>query len=214
MLIDIHTHNPVPAGVRGIRNLYRHFDQVEEPGFFSIGLHPWHVTETGWKEAYKNLQQWCHHRHVVAIGECGLDKVCGTSFSLQQEVFKQQVQLAKELNKPLLVHCVKAYQEVLQLLQEQTLSVPVVFHGFNKSTELGLELVKKGYYLSFGKKLLQSTRLRQLLLQIPSSSFFLETDDAALSIAEVYQITAATLQIQEKALSLQLAENVARVFGI
>lgn len=214
MYINIHTHNPLTEGVRGIRNLYRQFELVQEEGFFSAGLHPWFLSESGWEKEFEKLQISSKHPHVVAIGECGLDKVCSTPFGLQQQVFAKQIELANELKKPLIIHCVKAFQEVTELLKRHHTQVPVIFHGFNKGGPLALQLVKQGYYLSFGKQLLRSPHLQQLLPELPSTHIFLETDDADVSIQELYKQAALSLQIQEKALSLQLAENANRVFGI
>ena len=70
---------------------------------------------------------------VLAIGECGLDKACDTNFKLQQQVFTTQVNWANEIKKPLIIHCVRAYGEVLSLLQKNNNKVPVIFHGFNKN---------------------------------------------------------------------------------
>ena len=214
MLINIHTHNPIPEGVRGIRNLYRNFEAVHEDGFFSAGLHPWYLSESGWEKEIKELQRNSTHPHVVAIGECGLDKLCSTPLGLQQLVFSKQIELANTINKPLLIHCVKAFQEVVQVLSQHNIKIPVVFHGFNKGNILALQLVNQGYYLSFGKHLLTSPRLQQLLPQLPPTHFFLETDDADIPIQELYKQAARSLQIEENTLSLQLAETAKRVFGI
>lgn len=70
---------------------------------------------------------------LVAIGECGLDKVCKTDFVLQQEVFAAHIILANKLKKPLVLHCVKAYDEIIKMLSLHKNLVHVIFHGFNKN---------------------------------------------------------------------------------
>lgn len=160
----------------------------------------------------EELNNYCNNKNVLAIGECGLDKVCSTDFTLQQNAFTQQIIAAARVNKPLIIHCVKALEEVQFLLQQQKVKVPVIFHGFNKSRELALQLVDKGYYLSFGKAL-QLPAMQQVLASVPLQQFFLETDDAEMPIDNIYAVAAKALQIDINTLSLQLRKNVAAVFG-
>jgi TatD DNase family protein len=158
------------------------------------------------------LEKFSPLQHVLAIGECGLDKICSISFELQQKVFSAQIELANTINKPLIIHCVRAYEEVQQLLQQHRNKVPVIFHGFNKNELLAKQLVDKGFYLSFGKSL-QQTVLQQLIKNIPAVKMFFETDDADIDIAAVYAIAAGALQIDINSLSLQIQKNAAAVFG-
>jgi len=208
--INIHTHHPPQANELAIQNLYKDFEQVELNGFYSIGLHPWYIT-AHWEKEFEQLKHYASHPHVKAIGECGLDKVCSTDFTLQQQVFEQQIQLANAVKKPLILHCVKAYEEVLQQLKQAT--VPVVFHGFNKSKELALQIINAGHYLSFGKAL-QQPHLQEVLQALPVEKIFLETDDADLSIASIYKLAAKVFSIDELSLSLQLYKNSQHFFPL
>jgi TatD DNase family protein len=182
---------------------------VQEPGLYSIGLHPWYVPAQ-WQQAFEEVKKWSVHEHVVAIGECGLDKLCQTKFEMQQQVFEQHIAWANSLRKPLIIHCVKAFGETLIALKK--CEVPVIFHGFNKNRELALQIIRAGHYLSFGKALVQP-RLQQLVQSIPLERMFLETDDADISIQQVYQMAAAAYNIAELSLSLQLRQNVKTVFN-
>lgn len=186
---------------------------MPETGYCSAGLHPWYITDAAWKQELALLTAVSNQKNIVAIGECGLDKICSTDFVLQQTVFAAQVQLANTVNKPLIIHCVKAYDEVLQLLQQRQNKVPVIFHGFNKSKELAMQLISRGYYLSFGRAL-EQLHLQSVLAALPVEKIFLETDDAAISIENSYNLAAAALQIDVNAFSLQLQKNAALVFGI
>lgn len=210
MIIDIHTHNNTASGYRAIHNRYEGFGAIPANGFFSAGLHPWYIDADGWQEQFRLLEQALHHNNVVAVGECGLDKICKTDFALQQLVFIKQVELANSLQKPLVIHCVKAYDAVLTILQQAR--VPVIFHGFNKNAVLAKQLISKGYYLSFGRALEQQ-RIRELLRQLPLEKIFLETDDAPVDIAAIYTLAAGALEIDINTLSLQLQKNAAGVFG-
>jgi TatD DNase family protein len=213
LYINIHTHHTKPVeGVISIGNLYKDFDSVENDSFYSVGLHPWYVTEETWKDQFAAVKEKSLLKNVVAIGEAGLDKVTETDFELQQTVFSKHIQLANEVQKPLIVHCVRAHAEVIALLKQTPVQVPVIFHGFNKSVELARQLVALGYYLSFGKGL-EKQGLQEVMAALPRAKIFLETDNSTASIEEIYAHAAAAFQIDEDSLSLQLQKNAATVFG-
>jgi TatD DNase family protein len=207
--INIHTHHPPQPNEWAIQNLYNNFERVHEAGNYSIGLHPWYIAEN-WKDEFAIIQQLSTQKNVKAIGECGLDRLAETDFTLQQEVFAQQIEWANQINKPLIIHCVKAYDEVLQQLKQS--KVPAVFHGFNKSEQLANQILKAGHYISFGKVLLQE-HLQKVAATLPLQKLFFETDDAALPIQTIYEHAAKVFSIDEDSLSLQLQENAAKVFN-
>jgi TatD DNase family protein len=205
LFVNIHTHQ-VSEGGTVIQSLFERFELVQQNGLYSIGLHPCYLSKAGFNE----LLQWAAHEQVVAVGECGLDKICNTDVELQQQLFAKQIQLANELNKPLIIHCVKAWDEVLKLLQQCT--VPVVFHGFNKSKELALQLIAKGYYISFGKAL-QQERVQKVIAAIPAERILLETDIAELPIKTIYELAVRAIGADEDVFNLQIRNNVTKVFG-
>mgnify|MGYP006194536699 CR=1 FL=1 len=151
-------------------------------------------------------------RAVLAIGEAGLDKVCETDMELQKKIFAAHIQWANEIRKPLIVHCVRAHAEVMQMLKQLDNKMPVIFHGFTKSKELALQLTAHGYYLSFGKAI-EKSATAEILAALPIEQIFLETDKSEISIQQLYSLTASAFQIQEDSLSLQLYKNAATVFG-
>lgn len=205
MLINIHTHQRLTSSVC-ILSLYEQFERSKEQGFYSIGLHPCYLS----KSSLDDVKQWAIYEQVLAIGECGLDKVCSTDFALQQQLFYRQVLLANELQKPLIIHCVRAFDELLHIVKHAT--VPVVFHGFNKSKELAMQITGKGYYLSFGKALKQE-KMKEVLRSVPLQQVFLETDMVELNIEHIYELASTALAIELNSLSLQLQKNAVTVFG-
>lgn len=213
MFINIHSHLPAGPHEWAVQNLYRHFEQVAVPGNYSIGLHPWYLNEKTVISDLAELKKWSVHPTVLGIGECGLDRVCGTDFHLQKDIFLKQVQWANELQNPLIIHCVKAHEDVLQLLSKNHSKVPVIFHGYNKNKELALKIISNGYYVSFGKDL-QHERLREVMAALPAEKIFLETDDSETGIEKIYSLAADALQITGDSLSLQLQKNAAAVFGV
>jgi TatD DNase family protein len=213
LYINIHSHNPpINNSHFVIQNLYNNFETVEEKGFYSIGIHPWYVDEENWQKQISTLQAHGLHKSVLALGECGLDKLCNTAFSLQEKVFVAQILWANKIKKPLIIHCVKAYAEVQQLLKECKNKVSVIFHGYNKNEMLAKELIGKGYYLSFGKAL-QNVSSQDVLSTLPMEQLFLETDDGDISIEAVYSLAAAGLKIDLNTLILQITNNAKVVFG-
>lgn len=208
--LDIHTHKKTSAGLN-IINCSGNFSQLPTSGFYSAGIHPWYIsTET--ENEFNELAQISKQTNVLAIGECGLDKVCNTDFTLQQTYFIKQIQLANTLQKPLIIHCVKAFNETFQLLQHHRAQVPVIFHGFAKNSTLAKQLINKGYFLSFGKHLLTASGAKTFKT-IPVEHIFLETDDSTIEIETIYKIAASIKNIDIKTLTQQITKNAQRVFG-
>jgi TatD DNase family protein len=205
MYINIHTHSLL-AGHLSIVSLYEKFEQSKQPGFYSIGLHPLYLD----RALFEDVKQWAVYERILAIGECGLDKLSSFPLELQQQEFYKQVLLANELNKPLIIHCVRAFDEVVAVLKHAR--VPVIFHGFNKSRELAKQLIDKGYYLSLGK-VLEQERSKELVSVIPVTQLFLETDNNDIRIETIYQLAADAYNVELNSLSLQLQKNAITVFG-
>ena len=208
--LDIHTHKKTSAGI-SIINCSGNFSQLPTSGFYSTGIHPWYInTET--ESEFNKLSQISKQTNVLAIGECGLDKICDTNFTLQQTYFIKQIQLANSLQKPLIIHCVKAFNETLQLLQQQKAQESVIFHGFAKNSTLAKQLVNKGYYLSFGKHLLTDSGAITFKT-IPLEHIFLETDDSTIDIEIIYKTAASIKNIDITTLTQQITKNAQRIFG-
>ncbi len=213
LLINIHTHHHALNNNQWvIQNLQDDSDEVENTGNYSIGLHPWYVNENTWISDFEAIKKLVHNNYVIAIGECGLDKNCTTNFALQTEVFSAHIILANEINKPLILHCVNAFEEVKALLRINKNNVPVIFHGFNKKETIALALIKEGFYLSFGKAILKEN-IQQTLRKIPLEKMFFETDDDSITIEEIYEEAAKVLLIDSKLLQLQIKKKAIKLFG-
>jgi len=208
--IDIHTHKPTADNTIAVESRHERFDNLEENGIYSLGIHPWFISNPPLQ--LKQLKYYGSVPGVIAIGECGLDRVCTADFSLQQQVFRQQILLANEIKKPLIIHCVRAFPETLGLLKEA--EVPVIFHGFNKKQAVADMLLQNGYYLSFGKSLLQEhSFIAGVFASTPPELFFLETDNSADTIATIYKAAAKIRKTSEDDIILQIQNNFKKVFG-
>lgn len=191
--LDLHTHqqqnNP---GTRQILSLSltggMHSIPPGNPDV-SIGLHPWFATLENFAADYSILAKLAGEEQVKMIGECGLDRMKGAPVEEQLIMLRKQILLAAEVNKPAILHCVKCFDELMALQKSLKPTVPLIVHGFNKHEELGQQLMDKGFYLSFGKAILNASSGAAKLLK-NSSVFFLETDDADCGITEIYQAAA------------------------
>jgi TatD DNase family protein len=196
-----------------IVNAAEDFEMLNAQVNYSAGLHPWFLKENSAEIEFESLKRVCKQDHVLAIGECGLDKVCETPLALQEEYFAKQIDLANEIRKPIIIHCVRAYDEVLSLLKDKMNSVPVVFHGYNRNMNIARNILDHGHYLSFGKHLLKSDDVRAVFQSVPVEKIFLETDDSAERIEDIYTVAATLHGITGKDLEDRVATNVINVFG-
>jgi TatD DNase family protein len=152
-------------------------DQSER--LFSAGLHPWYIG-VDWEEQLRILGEIAGKKRVMLIGEAGLDKLCKTDFALQQTVFLRQIELAEEVQKPLIIHCVKAWPELIAIRKKVLPSVPWIIHGFRGKPELARQLLELDFYLSYGEKFnAESVRIT------PLDRLCTETDESRLSIEEI-----------------------------
>ncbi|WP_454980514.1 TatD family hydrolase [Capnocytophaga haemolytica] len=181
--LDVHSHKQhSDAGMLVIRNQYPLSCEVEEP--FSVGIHPWYCED--WQEQLRALHFVVRHPNCFAIGECGLDRVCNTDFALQMQIFKEQIVLSERLELPLIIHCVRAYSEIVSVKKQIQPKQLWVLHGFHKNEAVARLLTQNGIVLSFGKALLCSEKVQKVFTSLEEGSYFFETDDAAFSVKEIY----------------------------
>ena len=210
--LNIHTHQALTVTNEvAIGNRHDHFDSPKDR-LMSCGLHPWYLDERTVEVEWTKLQSVAISNEVVAIGECGLDKVCKTDWEMQVHWFEQQVVLANAIQKPLIIHCVRAYDEVLQVLTKTKNKMPVIFHGFNKKESRAKQLVDQGFYLSFGAHL-EKKEIQQIVKVIRTDRFFLENDQSDLSIAHVYSLAAKAKGCRVEKIIEQTWVNARTVLG-
>ena len=191
--LDIHTHQTaVKPGVISIESLSLTNDiflAMPKKKPISIGLHPWFASIEKLELQMKYLSVLARQDNVKLIGECGLDSLKGEKIENQILILEQQIALAEALNKPLILHCVKSFSELINLKEKLKVKVPMIIHGFNKNEELGKQLLKNGFLLSFGAAVLkENTGAAKLIKEL--DYFFLETDDSQITIQEIYHAVA------------------------
>lgn len=180
--------------------------------FYSIGIHPWHITESEIDLELKIIEEKLQTENCLAIGECGLDKRIEIPLELQILVFEKQLALAEKYNKPVVIHCVAAFQEVTAIKKKLKISVPMIIHGFSKNKQLAEQLIKDGFYISFGKYLLRNPDLKTVFQNIPNDRFFLETDTIEENIQQVYDLASEYKNITIKELQGIISSNFKSVF--
>lgn len=204
---NIHTHVSVHPESE-IRSLAPEELSTDNRSFYvSVGIHPWTLTEENANIQWKALRESIKDKRIVAIGECGLDKLKGPFMELQTAVFKQEAALAEDSSLPLIIHCVKAFNELIQLKKEISPCQPWIIHGFRGKLPLALDCIRHGFYLSIGSHFQENT-----LKAIPLDRLFIETDESEESIGSIYQGIAETKGISQQELLEAINKNVREVF--
>ena len=131
---------------------------------------------------------------------------------LQTSVFKQQLELVKQTDKPIILHCVAAYDEIIAIKKELKVENPMIIHGFSKNEQVANSLLKNGFYLSFGKYLLRNPELEKVFKFAPENRILLETDTIEESIYEVYEKGAFIKGILVEEMKAIVFRNYASIF--
>jgi TatD DNase family protein len=212
--INLHTHLfSDRADILEIVNQYPQEFDASIP-HYSIGIHPWYIVEARIDADLAIIESKMELENCLAIGECGLDKRVEIPFDLQINVFERQLILAEKYKKPVIIHCVAAFQEAIEIKNRLKISVPMIIHGFSKNIETAQQLLNNGFYLSFGKYLLRNPELEAVFKAIPGHRFFLETDTIEEGIREVYQLAAKYKNIELEAMQNQVQHNFESIFTI
>ena len=209
--INIHSHSENSSSTT-IVNCFP--DEIETSlanmphQYYSVGLHPWHI-KSDYKKELETIVSFASNSQVLAIGETGLDKLCDTPFELQQKVFIQQAKIAESVQKPLIIHCVKAYSEIIQLQKELNPTTPWILHGYRGNKQITQQLLSHNFCFSLGKGV---SILEESIKLIPLEKIFLETDDSDFPIDNTYTTIAQMLDIDVSLLVHALNINFEQVF--
>ncbi|MCG8749824.1 TatD family hydrolase [Tenacibaculum finnmarkense] len=209
IFINIHTHTNSDENF-SILNCYPNSTDFNTP--FSIGIHPWFINKNTIEDELIFIKKKLLHKNCYAIGECGLDRLSEVNYTLQIAVFKEQINLSEEFKKPLIIHCVRSFQEIIQIKKELKPRQKWLIHGFHKNNQIATDLIKNGCFLSFGKALLYSEKLQEVFFTIPLDKIFLETDDAKIDIATVYEKASRIKNTSVKKIQENIHQNFNTLF--
>ena len=208
---DAHAHGPIPPDEKVFRlwNVREPDAAVPDGIFFSAGIHPW---DAGKYElaAYKSLFE---SPHCLAVGECGLDRTAEPPLPLQMKVFEAQSAEAARLNKPLVIHCVRCFSELLRLKSERGGGVPAwVIHGFRGTKRKAFDLLDAGCVLSFGAGLLRDAGNMDWFAEVPLDRILLETDESPELFGQIVTEAAAMHLLPPSELAAAVRANFERIF--
>ncbi len=188
--INIHTHRPAGHGIE----------------LRTAGIHPWEADRI---PAAPLLPPGSG---VQAVGETGLDFAKGAPREAQYAAFRAQLQLARQYGLPVVIHCVRAFNEVMRELAACPPRA-AIFHGFIGSPEQARQAIAAGHYLSFGERTFRSPKTVEAMRATPLERLFLETDDSPTPIEEIYRRAAELLGVPEARLQEATLANYKKIFG-
>lgn len=198
--------------------------------YCALGIHPTEA-QNAVDDDFERIIELATDKKVIAIGECGLDYYWDKTYIKEQKsVFLKQIELAKKLNKTLIVHDREAHKDTFDMLAENTNSeIPVVMHCFSGSLEFALESVKKGFYIALGGVVTfkNAKKAHEIAINLPLESLLLETDAPYLTpvpfrgkrnepayVKYVAQEIAKLRGISFEEVAQITSENARKAFGI
>lgn len=206
--INIHTHLPSEDGVISIFNAGIDPVAFQNHKFISIGIHPWYIREMNIESALQFTRENADSEQVLAIGECGLDALTDIPMAEQERIFTEQIKIAQQFKKPLIIHCVKAFDELIRIKKEHKIKVPMIVHGFNNNEQIAQRLISNGFLISFGKGLMnENSNAQKVIAGIDNTKFFLETDDGNSSIKSIFEKASQLKNIDPEELKKQMMQN-------
>lgn len=203
-ILDFHTHRLDAEGAL-ISVDPRQFDPL--PGrCYSVGFHPWHDVDRLTAGDWALLERCAQHPQVLAIGETGMDTLRGCDLDIQADAFLRHLQLAHALGKPVIAHCVRAAQRLLDVRRHAGLTdVTLAIHGMRANERVARLLLDGGCYLSFGYRFNPVT-----LAATPLDRLLIETDDNPTPIGDVATAVAKALQMPTQQLQDLVTANAHR----
>ena len=214
MLIDFHTHKLRNKNQKDIEEIISiHPTKDTEKIFYTIGYHPWWTKEALSIDELNILKDsYLHDPKCMAIGEFGLDKLQGPPLENQLKIVEQQLILAQQLQAPVIIHCVRQYDYLTKLKQQYDIPAWII-HGYYRNKTLALQLIDKGFYLSFCCHENAPKSFLEAVKEIPLDKMFLETDSyPEVDIKMVYEFTASLKNIHIEDLKNQILKNIKTVF--
>lgn len=211
--INLHTHKfSNLSDVIEVVNQYPWEFDASIPNY-SIGIHPWYIDENRLENDLEIIKEKLQLSECLALGECGLDKRIEIPMELQISVFKKQLEIVKLTNKPVVLHCVAAFDELIAIKKELKISNPMLIHGFSKNDQVAKSLLNNGFYLSFGKYLLRNPDLEKVFTFAPENRILLETDTIEETIYEVYEKAASIKGISIEDMKTIVFTNFSKIFN-
>jgi len=212
--IDIHVHGGTPSsGIFILESLMAHESKIPAAiagVAFTYGIHPWFLNESNYKQLIISVESLISHPDIIAIGEAGFDRLRGPSPELQRRAFEDQIIISEKIRKPVVVHCVRAWDELLAVHKKLKPEMSWLIHGYRGNVKLATQLISKGMYLSFWFDFVLRPGSGDLLRHLPTDRIFLETDGADVDIKNIYDKVASDLDLSVDELKSIILKNFNR----
>jgi TatD DNase family protein len=218
--LDIHTHqfrataesievlNLMVTSRQELDHWLNIIHQAQAHQYFSAGLHPWDLTSDRVEKDFAVLSEVLLHPKVLMLGECGLDRNTRVDWHLQMQSFEKQAHLASQLAKPLIIHCVRSFPEIVRFKQQIKPTVPWLIHGFNNNAQILHQLLNNQFYVSLGSALLKNdSNASKGISTIPIEQLFLETDDKNCTISSIFVAASKLLDVSIEYLQEKIYSN-------
>lgn len=215
--IDIHNHGSEPAdGIFSVETLMAHEERM--PGnirgmTFSYGIHPWNLDPENHDRLIERVNINAANEDIALIGEAGFDRIKGPDTDLQRRTFEEQVLIAEEHKKPMVIHCVRAWEELMAGYKKMKPRMPWLIHGFRGKRDLAAQLVDKGMYISFWFDFVTRPEALPLLRSLPPERIFLETDGSGINIKDIYNKVSGYLGLSTDDLKARIFLNFNEFFN-
>lgn len=184
---------------------------TEADVYFSCGIHPWDSALSNAKQVMSDLEQLSNTNRFFCIGECGIDRACDVPLEIQISIFEQEVQIAQKTGRPLIIHAVRSYSDILSVLKKYAVTVPIIFHDFRGNEVQINQLLHYNAYFSFGFSGISQTKMHKNIHLIPLECLCLETDDDNRKIPGMYEIVSDILDVSVFELRNILFRNFKRI---
>ena len=210
---DAHAHaraGAVPEGdVFRLWNLGEPRPVPPDGIFFSAGIHP----QDSLKYSCADFEALWDAPNCLAVGECGLDRTADVPLARQTEVFAAQIEQAARRNKPLVIHCVRCFPELVRLKTDSPAdALPWVLHGFRGAKRKAFELLDAGFVLSFGAGLLRDAGNMEYFAEIPLDRILIETDESPELFPQILAEAAAMHLLPPAEFAAAVETNFRRIF--
>lgn len=195
-LFDAHTHMQKPHSCY-IVDLNKNFNPNDY--YFALGLHPWDIEEASLEQVFKEIIKYKEHPNFAGIGEIGLDRAKMKNWDDQVRVFTKQIHWAKknDINR-IILHSVKAYSDILEILRKLSFEGSLMLHDFRGNTQVFDQFNSKyKTYYSLGKHFTNRKDGKQLLSTLPLNQLLIESDiDNEQTLTQNYNYIAEILNIE------------------
>lgn len=210
---DAHAHacaGAVPdEDVFRLWNLGRPCPVPPDHVFFSAGIHP----RDALKYSCADFEALWDAPNCLAVGECGLDRTADVPLARQTEVFRAQIEQAARRNKPLVIHCVRCFPELVRMKKDSAADdLPWVLHGFRGAKRKAFELLDAGFALSFGAGLLRDAGNMEYFAEIPLDRILIETDESPELFPQILAEAAAMHLLPPAEFAAAVEANFRRIF--